>query len=75
MVAMEMGDANECERLQALTIDIDLGLGVLATVEQDSESVDVDHLSTTVAGNSGQGGPRTEYGGVEVQCECVIALM
>ena len=50
---MEMGDADVGERLQALAVNVYLGLGVLATVEQDSEPVDVDHLSATVAGYSG----------------------
>ena len=45
-----------------------LSLGVLATVEEDAEAVDVDHLPATVTSSGGQGCAGTEYGGVEVHC-------
>ena len=55
VVAMEVGDADDREGLQALAIDANLGLRVLTAVEEDAESVDVDHLPAAVAGNSGEG--------------------
>ena len=58
VVAVEVGDADEGAGLQALVVDAYLSLGVLATVEKDTETVDVDHLPATMAGGGGQGSPR-----------------
>lgn len=56
VVAVEVSDADEGAGEQALVVDAYLGLGVLATVEEDAEAVDVDHLPAAVAGGGGQGG-------------------
>jgi hypothetical protein len=55
MVAVEVGDADEGAREQSLVVDAYLCLGVLATVKEYAEAVDVDHLSATMAGGGGQG--------------------
>lgn len=56
MVAVEVGDADEGAGQQTLVVDAYLGLGVLATIEEDAKAVDVDHLPTAMAGGGGQGG-------------------
>ncbi len=56
VVAVEVGDADLGEGLHLLMIYTYLGLGVLATVEEYAEAVEVDDLSTTVACRGGQGG-------------------
>ena len=75
VVAVEVCDADDGAGLEALVVDANLGLGVLTTVEEYAEAVDVDHLSAAVAGDGGQGCAGAEDGGVEDQCECVIVLM
>ena len=56
VVAVEVGEADVGEALHFLMIDPKLGLGVLATVEEDPKSVDVQHLRTAVTGHSGERG-------------------
>ena len=66
MVAVEVGEADVRDALHLLVIDAELGLGVLAAVEEHPEAVDVHHLSAAVAGDSRQCGTGAEYGRVEI---------
>ena len=55
VVAVQVGEEDGAGRLQLLVTDAHLGLCVLSAVQQDAETVDVDHLPAAVAGHGGQG--------------------
>ncbi len=68
MVAVEMGYTNVGYALHLLMVDAQLGLCVLATIHQYPEPIHIHHLSAAMAGDSGEGGSRTQYGSIEIQC-------
>lgn len=67
MVAMQVGEEDMRDGLETLVVDAYLRLGGLATVEEETEAVDVDHLPATMAGTGGEGRTGAEDCDEEVQ--------